>query len=164
MSVLECIPILVSSAITAGLPMARTNQPGHPEVQALDLLQPVRIAGQGQAVARPQRLVEGLGRHPAGLVGVGDPLPVEGVGWPPRRPPPPARSAPPRGVPSRPWGAGRRWAVPTAVSGRISQVGGAMATKASIKWDVCTDFQPWKVDRSPTPTLTVPSPTGKIQP
>ncbi len=53
---------------------------------------------------------------------------------------------------------------PTAVSGRISQVGGAMATKASIRWEVLTDFQPLNVDSSPTPTLTVPSPTGKIQP
>ena len=53
---------------------------------------------------------------------------------------------------------------PTAVSGRISQVGGAMATKASMRWEVLTDFQPRKVDSSPTPTLTVPSPTGKIHP
>ena len=50
------------------------------------------------------------------------------------------------------------------IVGRISQVGGAMATKASMRWEVLTDFQPLKVDRSPTPTLTVPSPTGKIQP
>src|SRR5688572_213986 len=53
---------------------------------------------------------------------------------------------------------------PTAVSGRRSQDGGAMATKASMRWEVLIDFQPLKVDRSPTPTLTVPSPTGKIHP
>src|SRR5687768_3873374 len=53
---------------------------------------------------------------------------------------------------------------PTAVSGRISHEGGAIETKASIRWDVLIDFQALNVDNSPTPTLTVPSPTGKIQP
>jgi hypothetical protein len=52
----------------------------------------------------------------------------------------------------------------TFVSARRSQVAGAMATKASIRCVVLIDFQSRNVDSSPTPTFTVPSPTGKIQP
>ena len=41
---------------------------------------------------------------------------------------------------------------------------GAVAQNASIKRDVLTDFQSRNVESRPTPTFTVPSPTGKIQP
>src|SRR6266511_1148717 len=53
---------------------------------------------------------------------------------------------------------------PQAVSGEMPQRDGAVATNASISLLVFTDFQPWKVERRPTPTLTVPSPTGNTQP
>ena len=41
---------------------------------------------------------------------------------------------------------------------------GAVAMNASISCDVLMDFHPENVESSPTPTFTVPSPTGKIQP
>src|SRR5581483_10029161 len=53
---------------------------------------------------------------------------------------------------------------PQAVAGEIPQRSGAVSQKASIRCDVLTCFQPAKVERSPTPTFTVPSPTGKIHP
>ena len=40
----------------------------------------------------------------------------------------------------------------------------AVAQNASIRCEVLMSFQPLKVERSPTPTLIVPSPTGKIHP
>ena len=53
---------------------------------------------------------------------------------------------------------------PHDVSGEMPQRAGAVATNASISTLVLIDFQPENVDSSPTPTFTVPSPTGKIQP
>src|SRR4051812_37964377 len=53
---------------------------------------------------------------------------------------------------------------PVAVSGDSPQRAGAVSQKASIRWVVFTSFQPANVDRSPTPTFTVPSPTGNIHP
>src|SRR5262249_24835789 len=53
---------------------------------------------------------------------------------------------------------------PHDVSGPMPQRGGAVAVKASMRSLVFTDFQPAKVDSSPTPTFTVPSPTGKTHP
>src|SRR6185503_9011394 len=51
-----------------------------------------------------------------------------------------------------------------AVSGPIPQRAGAVSQNASIRWEVLTSFQPRKVESRPTPTLTVPSPTGNIHP
>ena len=53
---------------------------------------------------------------------------------------------------------------PHEVSGEMPQRAGAVAENSSIRRLVFTDFQSRNVDSSPTPTLTVPSPTGKIQP
>src|SRR4029078_7036159 len=53
---------------------------------------------------------------------------------------------------------------PVEVSGEMPQRAGAVATKASINLEVLTVLNPVKVSRSPTPTLMVPSPTGKIHP
>ena len=53
---------------------------------------------------------------------------------------------------------------PHDVSGEIPQRAGAVATKASISELVLIDFQPANVDSNPTPTFTVPSPTGNTQP
>src|SRR5882757_796543 len=53
---------------------------------------------------------------------------------------------------------------PHDVSGEISHDAGAVSQNASIKWLVLTSLKPEKVERRPTPTFTVPSPTGKIQP
>src|SRR5919197_5067733 len=53
---------------------------------------------------------------------------------------------------------------PQAVAGLMPHRGGAVATKASMRWLVFTDFQPANVDSNPTPTFTVPSPTGNTQP
>src|SRR5262245_48576618 len=64
---------------------------------------------------------------------------------------PPVGSIPPVGAPH-------------AVSGEIPHRLGAVWTNASIKALVLMSFQPANVDSSPTPTLTVPSPTGNTQP
>ena len=53
---------------------------------------------------------------------------------------------------------------PHDVSGEMPQRAGAVATNASISVLVLISFHPANVDSSPTPTFTVPSPTGKIQP
>src|SRR6188472_2724111 len=53
---------------------------------------------------------------------------------------------------------------PVAVSGEIPHRSGAVAQNASIRCEVLMSFQPRKVERRPTPTLIVPSPTGKIHP
>src|SRR5437763_10533811 len=53
---------------------------------------------------------------------------------------------------------------PHDVAGEIPHRAGAVSTKASISTLVLIDFHPENVDRSPTPTFTVPSPTGKIHP
>ena len=53
---------------------------------------------------------------------------------------------------------------PHDVSGQMPQRAGAVATKASMSLLVLIDFHPVKVSRSPTPTFTVPSPTGNTQP
>ena len=53
---------------------------------------------------------------------------------------------------------------PHDVSGEMPQRVGAVATNASISVEVLTSFHPENVDSRPTPTFTVPSPTGKIQP
>ena len=53
---------------------------------------------------------------------------------------------------------------PQDVSGEMPQRAGAVATKASINLVVFTVLNPVKVSRRPTPTLIVPSPTGKIHP
>ena len=49
-------------------------------------------------------------------------------------------------------------------SGEMPQRAGAVSTNASMSVLVLIDFHPVNVDSSPTPTFTVPSPTGKIQP
>jgi hypothetical protein len=41
---------------------------------------------------------------------------------------------------------------------------GAVAAHSSMRCEVLTDFQSRNVDRSPMPTFTVPSPSGKIHP
>ena len=64
---------------------------------------------------------------------------------------PPVGSIPPVGAPHD-------------VSGEMSQRAGAVATNASIKELVLISFHPANVDSSPTPTFTVPSPTGNTQP
>ena len=64
---------------------------------------------------------------------------------------PPVGSIPPVGAPHD-------------VSGEIPQRVGAVATNASISELVLIDFQPANVDSKPTPTFTVPSPTGNTQP
>src|SRR5262249_28623953 len=53
---------------------------------------------------------------------------------------------------------------PHDVSGEMPQRFGAVATNASMSVDVLTSFHPANVESSPTPTFTVPSPTGKIHP
>ena len=53
---------------------------------------------------------------------------------------------------------------PQDVSGEMPQRAGAVAMKASINLVVLTVLNPVKVSRRPTPTFTVPSPTGKIHP
>ena len=52
----------------------------------------------------------------------------------------------------------------TTSPGEMPQRAGAVSTNASISVLVLIDFHPENVDSSPTPTFTVPSPTGKIQP
>src|SRR5437016_14290844 len=64
---------------------------------------------------------------------------------------PPVGSLPPVGAPHD-------------VSGRMSQRAGAVATNASMRRLVFTDFHPANVESSPTPTFTVPSPTGNTHP
>ena len=64
---------------------------------------------------------------------------------------PPVGSLPPVGAPHD-------------VSGEMPQRAGAVSTNASISMLVLIDFHPANVDSRPTPTFTVPSPTGKIQP
>ena len=91
------------------------------------------------------------------------PSPLNGL-MAPEASPATSQVGPAEGCTEPPIGSRPPVAGPTAVSGRSSQLGGAMATKASIRCEVLTDFHPLKVDSSPTPTLTVPSPTGKIQP
>src|SRR2546430_16667886 len=49
---------------------------------------------------------------------------------------------------------------PQDVSVRMSQRAGAVATNASMRRLVSPDFLPPNVDSSPTPTFTVPTPTG----
>ena len=53
---------------------------------------------------------------------------------------------------------------PHDVSGEIPHRSGAVSQNASMRWEVLTSFQPENVDSRPTPTFTVPSPTGKIHP
>src|SRR5438046_2613720 len=53
---------------------------------------------------------------------------------------------------------------PHEVSGRMPQRDGAVATNASMRRLVFTDFHPANVDSSPTPTFTVPSPAGGWRP
>ena len=53
---------------------------------------------------------------------------------------------------------------PHDVSGEMSQRAGAVATNASISELVLIYFHPANVDSRPTPTFTVPSPTGNTQP
>ncbi|CAB4861060.1 unannotated protein [freshwater metagenome] len=53
---------------------------------------------------------------------------------------------------------------PSAVSAESPQYEGATSTNVSINLLVFMSFQPEKVDSSPTPTFTRPSPRGKIQP
>jgi hypothetical protein len=53
---------------------------------------------------------------------------------------------------------------PQAASGEMPQWAGAVAANSVIRCDVLTAFQSRNVDSRPTPTFTVPSPTGKIQP
>src|ERR1700731_1494451 len=53
---------------------------------------------------------------------------------------------------------------PSEVDADSSHSFGAQATKWSISVEVLTPFHRWSVERSPTPTLTRPSPKGKIHP
>src|SRR3954452_2323973 len=53
---------------------------------------------------------------------------------------------------------------PHDASGERPQYSGAVAANSVIRCEVFTCFQSRNVDSSPTPTFTVPSPTGKIQP
>ena len=53
---------------------------------------------------------------------------------------------------------------PHDVAGEIPQYAGAVAANSSIRCDVLTLRKSRNVDSNPMPTLTVPSPTGKIQP
>ena len=46
----------------------------------------------------------------------------------------------------------------------MPQRAGAVSTNAFISTLVLIDFHPENVDNRPTPTFTVPSPTGKIHP
>src|SRR5262245_8910425 len=71
---------------------------------------------------------------------------------------------PTRGVTDPPVGRRPPVGAQVAVSGEMPQLGGAVSQNASIRWDVLMPFQPEKVESRPTPTLTVPSPTGKIHP
>ena len=71
---------------------------------------------------------------------------------------------PTRGVTDPPVGRRPPVGAPVAVSGERPQRAGAVSQNASIRCDVLTFFQPWKVESRPTPTLTVPSPTGNIHP
>ena len=54
--------------------------------------------------------------------------------------------------------------LPQPEAGSSSQYDGAVATYSWSRWVVLTLLKSRNVDRRPTPTLTVPSPTGKIQP
>src|SRR4029078_5072781 len=53
---------------------------------------------------------------------------------------------------------------PHDVSGEMPHRAGAVSTNASINVLVLMSFHPVSVDSRTTPTFTVPSPTGKIQP
>ncbi len=44
------------------------------------------------------------------------------------------------------------------------QEDGAVAARASISWAVFTSRQRWKVEITPTPAFTAPSPRGNTQP
>ena len=69
-----------------------------------------------------------------------------------------------RCAPSRPVGSRPPVGAHVAVSGEMPHDAGAVAQNASIRRDVLIDFQPVNVESRPTPTFTVPSPTGKIHP
>ena len=53
---------------------------------------------------------------------------------------------------------------PHSESAERPQRAGAVSQNASMRCEVFTSFQPEKVESNPTPTFTVPSPTGKIHP
>ena len=53
---------------------------------------------------------------------------------------------------------------PSALSGEIPQWSGAVMEYSSSRWDVFTLLKSRNVSSRPTPTLIVPSPTGKIHP
>src|SRR6266581_3475097 len=71
---------------------------------------------------------------------------------------------PTRGVTDPPVGRRPPVGAPVAVSREIPHRDGAVAQNASIRWVVFTFLQPVNVDSRPTPTFTVPSPTGNIHP
>ena len=54
--------------------------------------------------------------------------------------------------------------LPHPFDGDSSQYGGAVATYSCSRWVVLTLLKSRNVESRPTPTFTVPSPTGKIQP
>ena len=53
---------------------------------------------------------------------------------------------------------------PSIASGSIPQCAGAVAAHSVMRCEVLMSRQPRKVERSPMPTLMVPSPHGKIHP
>ena len=72
--------------------------------------------------------------------------------------------APTRGPTARPIGSLPPVGGPRQVAGESSHSFGAQLTKWSIRVEVFTPFQRLSVESRPTPTLTRPSPSGKIQP
>src|SRR3954453_19257221 len=71
---------------------------------------------------------------------------------------------PTRGVTDPPVGNRPPVGGPHDVSGVMPHRAGATSQNVSIRCDVLMSFQPENVESRPTPTFTVPSPTGKIHP
>src|SRR5205085_7604678 len=91
------------------------------------------------------------------------PSPLKGLIAPPASPVM-RNVGPTRGPTDRPIGRRPPVGGPHEVSGAMPHDAGAHATKSSISLEVLTAFHWLKVESSPTPTFTRPSPTGKIQP
>src|SRR3954452_413120 len=69
---------------------------------------------------------------------------------------------PTEGLTEKPVGSFPPVGAPQEVSREIPQRFGAVSQNASMRCEVLMSFHPENVDRRPTPTFTVPSPTGKI--
>src|SRR5438445_13435820 len=91
------------------------------------------------------------------------PSPLNGL-MAPAASPTTSHVGPTRGPTEKPIGSRPPVGAPHDVSGEMPHDAGACSTKASIRCEVLTAFHWLKVERSPMPTFTRPSPSGKIQP